>query len=79
LYHKLKHKKMEKSILHKIIILIAVLPVLLLMEFLYINGVLSLVSTASDIAVLVGVIGISGFIIGNYFLINYIIKIFKTK
>jgi hypothetical protein len=70
---------MEKSLLLKIIILISVSPVLLLIEFLYINGVLSLVSTASDIAVLVGVIGIGGFIIGNYFLINYIIKIFKTK
>lgn len=63
----------------KIIIVITLIPILLLVEVTSITGIFSLISTPSDIAVLVGVLFTGIFFVGNYYLVKYIINVFKNN
>jgi len=59
--------------------LIFISPFLLLGEFYFLSWITELLRQQSDIAVTAGVVLSCIFIVGNYFLINYLIFTIKNK
>lgn len=54
-------------------------PLVLFLEFYLFSWMCDLLTQPNDIAVLVGVVIACGFVIGNYFLIRYIVLTIKNK
>lgn len=59
--------------------LIFIAPLLLFIEIYTFSWMAELLRQQSDIAVIIGVILACVFIVGNYFLINYLITTIKNK
>jgi len=59
--------------------LLFALPLLIFAELYLFSWIVELLRQQSDVAVLVGIALSCGLVIGNFILINYLIKQFKNK